>query len=507
MKPARRRAFIWPRTVLSLTRIGMLTPATTSAPVSRATKRLKLVGVSPSMSVRMIAPSPRSTPRTALAMRSRIASGGSLSAVTTLTRPSSGPRTPSSVCTLPSARRPCPTTTIPTMTRCLLPRPPSGKQSAQLALGVAVADEHAVATLREPAAQLVDEHDRAMAAARAAERDGEVALPLALVERQGEGEEVEHAAEELLALLAAQHPVGDRRVGPGPGPQLLDEEGVGEEAAVERQVGVGRQAVLVAERDEGDRHRTRLGALDEVAPRAAQLVHGERARVEDAAGDLAQRPQLLALAPDAVGEHAALGRGMRAARLAEAAHEHVVARLEVEHLERDAARAQPLEDAREFVEEVPLAHVEAERHAPHLLARALPHLDEAGDERHRQVVDAVEAQVLEHLDGGALARAGEPGHDHEVETLGHTKLGARPVLGRCAPCGPTPARLPPRAPDPVGQLERSRARPPLVLVAGVLARCARCGPTPARLPPRAPDQRPPRSRRAWLERSRARVPL
>src|SRR5207302_554948 len=82
----------------------------------------------------------------------------------------------------------------------------------------ALADEHAVATLREPAAQLVDEHDRAMAAARAAERDGEVALPLALVERQGEGEEVEHAAEELLALLAAQHPVGDRRVGPGPGP-------------------------------------------------------------------------------------------------------------------------------------------------------------------------------------------------------------------------------------------------------------------------------------------------
>src|SRR5213083_3688748 len=88
-----------------------------------------------------------------------------------------------------------------------------------------------------------------------------------------------------------------------------------------------------------------------------------------------------------------------------------------------------------------------------------------------------------------------------------TLPGARPVLGRCAPCGPTPARLPPRAPDPVGQLERSRARPPLVLVAGMLARCARCGPTPARLPPRAPDQRPRGSRRALLERSRARVPL
>src|SRR5439155_1344898 len=83
--------------------------------------------------------------------------------------------------------------------------------------------------------------------------------------------------------------------------------------------------------------------------------HGERARVENAAGDLAQRPQLLALAPDAVGEHAAQGRGMRPAGLAEAAHEHVLARLEVEHLERDAARAQLLEDARALVEEVPRA--------------------------------------------------------------------------------------------------------------------------------------------------------
>src|SRR5207253_5533128 len=133
------------------------------------------------------------------------------------------------------ASKECPVTSVP---------------NPKLAVGVAVADEHAVATFREPAAQLLDEHERAVAAARAAERDGEIALPLALVERQGEGEEVEHAAEELLARLAAQHPVGDRRVGPGPGAQLLDEEGIGEEAAVERQVRVGREPVLVAERDQ-----------------------------------------------------------------------------------------------------------------------------------------------------------------------------------------------------------------------------------------------------------------
>src|SRR5437867_6101877 len=115
---------------------------------------------------------------------------------------------------------------------------------------------------------------------------------------------------------------------------------------------------------------------------------------------------------------------------------------------------------------MPLAHVEAERHAPHFLTRALPHLDEAGDHSHRQVVDTVEAQVLEHLDGGALDRAGEPGHHHEAELV-HMMLGARPLLARCARCAA------PMPPDPVGQNERFRARPPTMLGARpLLARCA-----------------------------------
>src|SRR5213595_1895991 len=76
-------------------------------------------------------------------------------------------------------------------------------------------------------------------------------------------------------------------------------------------------------------------------------------------------------------------------------------------------------------------------------------------------------------------------------------LGA-PVLARYARCAL------PMPPDPVGRLERSRARPP----AGarpVLARYARCVQTPARREPRAPDPvgaAPPRAARA-LARSSA----
>src|SRR5205814_9433271 len=69
-----------------------------------------------------------------------------------------------------------------------------------------------------------------------------------------------------------------------------------------------------------------------------------------------------------------------------------------------------------------------------------------------------------------------------------THLGARPLLARCA------RSAPPLPPDPVGQLERSRARPPLG-ARPLLARCARSAPP---LPPDPVGQ---------LERSRARPPL
>jgi len=91
-----------------------------------------------------------------------------------------------------------------------------------------------------------------------------------------------------------------RLVGAGAVAELLDEERVRQEAAVERDVGVRRQAVLVPERDERDRHRIGVGPLDQVAQRRAQLVHRERARIEDPVGDFAQPAQALALASDAL---------------------------------------------------------------------------------------------------------------------------------------------------------------------------------------------------------------
>ena len=105
---------------------------------------------------------------------------------------------------------------------------------------------------------------------------------------------------------------------------------------------------------------------------------------------------------------------MRPPRLAEAPHQHVVARFEVHHLDVDAALPELPAHARELGEQAPLAHVDAECHARHLLARALPELDEAGDQRDGEIIDAVEAEVLEAPDRGALAGAREPRHDDDA---------------------------------------------------------------------------------------------
>jgi len=109
-------------------------------------------------------------------------------------------------------------------------------------------------------------------------------------------------------------------------------------------------------------------------------------------------------------------------RLAEAAHEHVVAGLQVQDLELHAALSQLAAHARELGQQPTLARVDAERDARHLLARALPELDEARDQRHGQVVDAVEAEVFEPADGGALAGPGEPRHHDHPQAPAHDRV-------------------------------------------------------------------------------------
>src|SRR5438552_3220481 len=86
---------------------------------------------------------------------------------------------------------------------------------------------------------------------------------------------------------------------------------------------------------------------------------------------------------------------------------------------------------------------------------------------------------------GAPCMRGWPG--------GATILGARPVLARCAPGGPRPARLPPRARDqpPRGsrraRLVRSRARPPPATPPGARPALGRSAPGALAMTPGSPS--------------------
>jgi len=67
-----------------------------------------------------------------------------------------------------------------------------------------------------------------------------------------------------------------------------------------------------------------------------------------------------------------------------------------------AARTHLVERARHLLEKLARARVDAERDARDLVA-ALAQLDEARDQRRGQVVDAVVAEVLEHVQRRRLA--------------------------------------------------------------------------------------------------------
>ena len=99
-------------------------------------------------------------------------------------------------------------------------------------------------------------------------------------------------------------------------------------------------------------------------------------------------------------------QGMGAARLAEAANQHLLVGLEEEKRGGEAPGLHVAEDLREVLQEVALAHVDDERRAAELLGLA-QEVDEPGNQGGREVVDAEPADVLEGSGDVGLPRARE----------------------------------------------------------------------------------------------------
>ncbi len=129
----------------------------------------------------------------------------------------------------------------------------------------------------------------------------------------------------------------------------------------------------------------------------------------------------LALFLDRVREARALvGQRMLAASLAEARQEHLVVGLEEHDLARDRVRSQLLHERRNLRDVVAAAIARIEADADVLERRVLAQqqlVDERAKQRRRDVVDAVEAEILERVQRDALAGAGQAADDHEAHEL------------------------------------------------------------------------------------------
>ena len=155
-----------------------------------------------------------------------------------------------------------------------------------------------------------------------------------------------------------------------------------------------------------------------------ELVDVEVGGVDDEVGVGAQVGQRRALATEPVDQPAAgLERVGPAGRLL-AADQHLVGGVE-EQQRRVAAHGVLREVGLQRVEERPGPDVDHDRDRLAGAAALVDQADDVAQQGRREVVDDVEAEVLQLLGGGAAAGAGHPGDDDDLAGVLDGQLGRR----------------------------------------------------------------------------------
>jgi len=102
-------------------------------------------------------------------------------------------------------------------------------------------------------------------------------------------------------------------------------------------------------------------------------------------------------------------------RLREPSHQRVVGAVEEHHLQLVALAPDLLQGGRGGIEEPPLPRVDHNGEPLHLVAGAVAdQLQQLRQQRHRQVVDAEEPEVLQRLGGGGFPRPDNPVTHHDA---------------------------------------------------------------------------------------------
>jgi hypothetical protein len=252
-------------------------------------------------------------------------------------------------------------------------------------------------------------------AAGAADGDRHVALALPLEALRGAEQQRRVRLDELLRAVLREDVLRDVGVGAGVLAQGRDPVRVGKESYVSDVVGVARDAVLEPERHAGELEARRGRGEERVLDAGAQLVLVQVRGVEQGVGRSAGRFEEAALGGDAVGEHAVALERVGAADLLEAADDHVVVGVDEHQVGFEAALAEVLDDAHEVGHERARAHVEDHRGPADLLAAGGGQLGGLADERLREVVDDVVADVLQCARHGRAPAARDAGDDDQVQ--------------------------------------------------------------------------------------------
>src|SRR6185437_7726474 len=233
----------------------------------------------------------------------------------------------------------------------------------------------------EPFGEALGDIDRTMAAASTSDGYRQIALALALVARQQRLEPVAELIEETREIGIGGDVFADGAILARERLQARNVMRIAQEAHIEHEVGIPRQAM--AERERGDENsEAGLGREMEIpVQHAFQIAWREQRRVDDQIGAVAQRTHALALQAYTIADRSLCRERMRAARLGVAPLETIIVAIEENDAEIQATvldQAVERRDQRGHCE-VARAHIDTERERRLIGSRP----DEIGQKRQR----------------------------------------------------------------------------------------------------------------------------
>jgi len=281
---------------------------------------------------------------------------------------------------------------------------------------VSVDDFDSVSGATQVFAHIFGNHDGAMLSARTAEGDRQVALALVDVMGKEVDEQVGDTRDEFAGLGKRSDVLGDTGMSTGEGPEFGDEVGIGQEADIEYEIGVLGHSLAEAEADAGDQDalfgRLFVEAFVDVGP---QLVDIELGGVDDEVGETADCAEVTALGLER-GFYGRVGtQRMRPAGFAETAQKNGVGGFQENDLGRDQAPDR-LQKVGQLVEAGTFADIDDQGSAADL-AGLHGEFGKFGNQLHRQVIDAVVAEILECFQDRSLTGAAHPGDDDEFRRV------------------------------------------------------------------------------------------